>query len=220
LYSSKHIISFFTNKGSSNLCLNPTIDIFFEYAKIRKNYVSDKIVKKELYNFIKIHKVLVERGYAKPLTFNINMINLKSDEQFTFNYSEKFFENIIKLFPERLLNEKLYISKLKFISNNLIHDIIFQFDDGSFVIFEILKVRFDRYHSYKILDYRDNIELQLCRTMNSKPVMRMIIFVVGSSSNERSDFLKKYGIDLITYKVSEIENIILDLLSEYKSIKN
>lgn len=197
-------------KISPYLCLNPTPDLIIDFLSTREKLIRPKRLNKELYAYSKIHEFWVSKGYSIPLSFDMYLFYSRDRSDRT-NFSEKFFELLIKKYPTPFLDEELEFIEKPIAIDNLLPDALFSMKDGSYIVVEIQKYRLDRDHAYKILEYRDKLEHKLAKENNVN--IRMIEVIIGDKCTlERKQFLEKYGIELKILPIEKIEGIMLNLL--------
>lgn len=203
------------NKVPQGECINPTPNLVSNYIQFRERLISPKRINKELFTYKRLHDYWASQGYSIPLNFEMHKFYVKDPTEKT-NFSEKFFELLIESFPAIFLEEELEFIAKSPILEKLIPDSLFAAKDGTYVVVEIQKNRLDRQHAYKILEYRDKLELKLKRA-NTDARVRMLEVVIGENcSHERRHFLEKYGIELKMIPISIIEEKILSLVLNNK----
>lgn len=199
------------NTISLRECLNPSPNLLIEFVNQRKKLVTAKYLNRELLCYKRIHDYWVFQGLSIPNDFEFSQFYIKDKEQ-KVQFSEKFYELLIEKFPKEFLNEELKTLKKTPVLEGLIPDSIFIEDDGTYVVVEIQKELLDRQHAYKILEYRDKLEIKLKKASITAKI-RMIAVVIGEQcSPERRIYLNKYGISLKFIPIKKIEEIILKLL--------
>lgn len=186
--------------------LSPPAEIFIRYADERKRIVSPGRVNRELLLFKKMHDYWVSRKYCLPLEFDLTTFYVK-DKKNHVEFSEHFFEQLIEKYPHTFLDEKL-ISVKPPATKGYIPDSLLLDESGNYVVVEIQKERLDRIHAYKILEYRDKLEVK----MSGKTIRMMEVIIGNSVPADRDVYLKKYGVELKVLPLKEIEQKILMLL--------
>jgi hypothetical protein len=187
--------------------LSPAANIFIYYADERSKIVSPFRVNRELLLFKKMHNYWVSRDYCDPLQFDLSRFYVKEKKN-NVGFSEHFFEQLIENYPEIFLGEKLTYMKPP-PTKGYIPDSLFVDENGDYVVVEIQKERLDRVHAYKILEYRDKLELEL----NGHKIRMMEVIIGTSIPADRDIYLTKYGVELKILPLKEIEDKILAILT-------
>lgn len=188
------------------------------YSQSRLKSCSVKSHNNEIKAIAKLHSYLSADSNGPPLSFDINKFLLKDPLQKKQNhyFSEKFYEILIKHYPEKFMGNKYTIIQKPIGTGNLLPDCIMLDENGTYYVVEIEKHHLDRNHSYKILEYRDKIEKKLLALNNDAMVKMMVILIGDDCPADRELFMKKYDIEFIKLSIKQIENIILDIVSVHK----
>ncbi len=129
---------------------------------------------------------------------------------FANGFKETFFQKLIRARPSAFFSEALIaqadVSKWRLNGNE--PDILFVDLNGRVVIVEVQMETLNREHTYKLLEYRDEIE----RHLEVKDARMIAVVIGGDCPSRRKDFLKKHGIELLSMDYPEIEKIILSLV--------
>ncbi len=123
-------------------------------------------------------------------------------------FSEKLWENYVKKYPDKFLNEKLEFFKQQHKVKSGVVDLVFKDSDQNLVIVELQLSALDRNHFYKVFDYK--VDLQ--KKYKNKKIR--IILLCNEIKKKRSSYIntyrKEFGleIEIKVIPTSKVKKII------------
>jgi hypothetical protein len=197
---------------AENNILEPSPNFLEFYTRERAMTITKARVNRELYVFNLLHGFMASRRHCAPMTFDVHRLYL-IDKNAPRTVTEKFYENLIRLFPEEFLEEKLTPTKKPEGFQTTFPDLLFLDANGEYVVVEIQKGDLDRKHAYKILEYRDKLE----KCVPKHSIRMKVILIGGESPSDRREYLEKYRVEYTELPIRTVEAIVLKLLTRLKS---